>query len=87
MSACVTAPVLKLLFNNCLISGMFPSSLKRGKIVPIHKKGQKNECCNYIALLSPLSKIFELGVYEQMYTYFEKFSLLSPKQYEFRQSC
>ena len=47
MSAFVIAPVLELLFNNCLISGMFPSSSKMGKIVPIHKKGQKNECFIY----------------------------------------
>ena len=78
MSASVIAPVLELLLNNCLISGVFPSSLKMGKIVPIHKKGQKNESCNYrpIALPSPLSRIFEKCIYEQMYPCFEKFNLL-----------
>ena len=39
MCASVIAPVLELLFNNSLISRMFPSSLKMGKIVPIHEKG------------------------------------------------
>ena len=61
MSASIIAPVLEHLFNKCLINGVFPDSLKIGKIVPIHKKGPKNECCNYrpITLLSPLSKILK----------------------------
>ena len=89
MSASVIAPVLEHLFNKCLINGVFPDSLKIGKIVPIHKKGPKNECCNYrpITLLSPLSKIFEKYIYEQMYTYLEKFKLLTPNQFGFRQNC
>ena len=41
MSASVIAPVLEHLFNKCLINGVFPDSLKIGKIVPIHKKGPK----------------------------------------------
>ena len=89
MSASVIAPVLEHLFNKCLINGVFHDSLKIGKIVPIHKKGPKNECCNYrpITLLSPLSKIFEKCISEQMYTYLEKFKLLTPNQFGFRQNC
>ena len=83
MSPSVIAPVLEHLFNKCLINGVFPDSLKIGKIVPIHKKGPKNECCNYrpITLLGPLSKFFEKCIYEQMYTYLEKFKLLTPNQF------
>ena len=89
MSAPVVATVLELLFNKCLISGVFPSSLKIGKIIPIHKKGSKNECSNYrlITLLSRLSKIFEKCIYDQMYAYLENFNLLTPNQFEFRQNC
>ena len=60
MAASVVAPVLKHLFNECLINGVFPDSFQIGKIVPIHKKGPKNECCYYkpITLLNPLSKFF-----------------------------
>ena len=89
MSSPVIAPILELLFNKCLTNGSFPRSLKIGKIVPIHKKGPKNECCNYrpITLLSPLSKIFEKCIYKQMYTYLEKYNLLTPNQFGFRQNC
>ena len=64
MSASVIALVLEHPFNKFSINGIFPDSLKIGKIVPIHKKGPKNKCCNYrpITLLSPLSKIFESGL-------------------------
>ena len=56
MSASVMAPVLEHLFNKCLINGVFPGSLNIDKIVPIHRKGPKNECRNYrsITLFSPL---------------------------------
>ena len=89
MSSPVIAPILELLFNKCLTNGSFPRSLKIGKIVPIHKKGPKNECCNYrpTTLLSPLSKIFEKCIYKQMYTYLEKYNLLTPNQFGFRQNC
>ena len=85
MSAFVIAPVLEHLFNK---NGVFPDSLKIGKIVPIHKKGPKNECCNYrpITRFSPLSKIFEKCIYEEMYTYLENFKLLTPNQFGFRQN-
>ena len=75
MSASVIASVLEHLFNKYLINGVFPGSLKIGKIVPIHKNGPKNECCNYrpITLLTPLSKILEKCIFEQIYTYLEKF--------------
>ena len=32
---------LKLLFENCLRTGIFPAQLKKINIVPIHKKGDK----------------------------------------------
>ena len=89
MPASVIGPVLEHLFNKCLINGVFPNSIKIGKIVPIHKKDPKNECCNYrsITLLSSLSQIFEKCICKQMYTYLEKFKLLSPNQFRFRQNC
>ena len=40
-----------------------------------------------ITLFSPLSKIFEKCIYEQLYTYLEKFKLLTPNQFGFRQHC
>ena len=55
------APYLNKLYNNCILSGEFPPSLKIGRITPIHKKGPKNDIKNYrpVSTLPIFGKIFE----------------------------
>ena len=69
-----------------LHTGVFPSSLKISKIIPLHKKGDVNLLSNYrpISLLPTLSKIFERIIYNQLYTYFDNNNLLTEHQYGFR---
>ena len=43
----IIAPHLSKLFNSCMAQGTFPSSLKTGRITPIHKKGPKYDITNY----------------------------------------
>ena len=52
---------LELIFNDCLANGIFPSDWKKGNIVPVHKKNDKQCLNNYrpISLLPICSKIFE----------------------------
>ena len=46
---------LELIFKEALSTGLFPSILKKGNIVPIHKKGDKQILKNYRpVLLLPL---------------------------------
>ena len=51
-----------------------PAQWKLTKIIPLHKKGSVLQKENYrpVAILSPLSKILEKIVFEQMYDYSEK---------------
>ena len=52
---------LELIFSDCLTNGIFPSNWKKGNIVPVHKKNDK-QCLNNhrpISLLPLCSKIFE----------------------------
>ena len=44
------------------------------KVIPLHKKGCKLDRQNYrpVAILSPLSKILEKIIYEQLYGYFTR---------------
>ena len=65
---------------------MFPRSLKIAKVVPIHKSGAKTDLSNYrpISILPPLSKIFEKIVFKQIFSFFDKYSLLNQNQYGFR---
>jgi hypothetical protein len=49
------------IFNLSLTSGIFPSKLKKSRVIPIFKSGDKLECDNYrpISLLSSISKVLE----------------------------
>jgi hypothetical protein len=55
------ATPLAHIFNRSLTSGIFPSKLKKSRVIPIFKSGQKSDCDNYrpISLLSSISKILE----------------------------
>ena len=71
---------LSLLYNK------FPSCWKYSKVIPLHKKGCTLECKNYrpVAILSPLSKILERVVYEQLYNYFCRNKIFHPNLHGFR---
>ena len=43
-SICV---LLEMIFKHALLAGVFPSGWKKGNIVPIHKKGYKQNIKNY----------------------------------------
>ena len=53
---------LVFLINKSLSEGIFPSSLKLAKVLPLHKNGSKDDVNNYrpISLLVVWSKIFVL---------------------------
>ena len=56
------------IFNECLINGKFPDTLKRADVTPIFKKGNDNEKENYrpVSMLSTFSKVFEKLLFEQI---------------------
>lgn len=77
---------LALLFNKSFTSGVFPDSLKIGKVVPVYKKGNKHDIRNYrpISILPVLSKVFEKIVYNRLISFINKYNILSESQYGFR---
>ena len=74
------------IFKNCLKCGIFPDDRKKGIIVPIFKKGAKQNIKNYrpVSLLPICSKIFERIIYDNMLKYFFDNNLITPKQSGFR---
>ena len=80
------AAPLSILFNQSINSGKFPQKLKHATIIPIHKKGSKEELCNYrpISLLSTFSKIFEKLMKNFLMNYLDAKGILNPSQFGFR---
>ena len=82
---------VKLLFENCLRTGIFPDQWKKTNIVPIHKKVDKQLLKNYrpVSLLLICGKVFECIIFNDLLKYFKENNLLSPLQSGFilRDSC
>lgn len=74
--------------NSCFDEGIFPDSLKSGRIIPIYKKGEHTELSNYrpICVLPTLSKILETILKHQIIAYFEENNLFTPQQFGFRKN-
>lgn len=72
--------------NRCLHEGIFPNELKLAKVVPIHKKDDKNKECNYrpISILPVFSKVFETVIKNRLVNYFERFDVFSSSQHGYR---
>ena len=79
------------IFEFSLETENFPSYWKRGNIIPVHKKGNKDLINNYrpVSLLPIFSKIYEKCIYDTLYNYFEGNDLFSKSQSGFRKgdSC
>ena len=61
--------------NEAISSGTFPDFLKLPNIVPVHKKKDPIDKCNYrpVSTLPLLSKVFQKIIYDQLYIYKNKF--------------
>ena len=73
---------LKLIFENCLRTRLFPDQWKKANVVPIHKKGDKQLIENYrpVSLLPICGKVFEHLIFNRLFNYFIENNLLSPHQ-------
>ena len=81
-------PILALLINKSLMTGIFPDKLKVAIVTPIYKgkNTDQHEFGNYrpISVLPAMSKIFEKVVHSQIYEYMNKKKFLNRSQYGFR---
>ena len=77
---------LELLFNMSFSNGIFPESLKRANIIPIHKKGDKTFVNNYrpISMISSIAEIMEKLIYQRMYLFLERNNIIYHNQFGFR---
>ena len=80
------APVITRIFNQSIMSGVFPQSWKSSNVVPIPKKSDKSSPTNYrpISLLSVLSKLLEKHVHSIISCHLEEIQSLSQSQWGFQ---
>ena len=80
-------PYFHILFNKIFLSGYFPESWSAGEIIPLHKKGDKNNVDNYrsITLLSTLGKLFSRILNNRLSTWAETYSVYIEAQAGFRE--
>ena len=71
---------LETIFREALLTGVFPSKWKKGNIVPVHKKRDKQNIKNYrpVSLLPICGKIFERLIFNEMFKFFTCNNLISP---------
>ena len=85
----VISPVLARIFNLCIKDGLFPDSLKIGKITPVYKKGASDEIVNYrpVSILPIFGKIFEKVLYSRIYSFMCSKNIISETQVGFCKNC
>ena len=81
-------PVITYLYNSCINSGVYPSTLKVARVVPVHKSGSLTEIANYrpISNLIDINKIFEKLTFVRLDEFIKKHNIISQNQYGFRKN-
>lgn len=79
-------PILKFIFNLCILHGVFPSVFKKAVVCPVYKSGDRSSVTNYrpISVLTTLSKIFEKLLNKRLENFLHKHNILAPNQFGFR---
>ena len=81
----IIEPLFKI-FKNCLKCEIFPDDWKKGNIIPIFTKGDKQDIKSHrpVSLPPICSNIFQRIIYHNMLKYFLDINLISPKHSGFR---
>lgn len=87
----ISSKILCLLFQQSLATGQIPTDWKIGKIIPIHKNGDRSLVANYrpISLTSVASKLLEHIIFSHTVSHLENNKFFYEKQHGFRKgfSC
>ena len=88
LSAELIAKPLHHIVTLSIMQEKFPNCWKFAKVLPLHKKLSTLEMKNYrpVAILSPLSKILEKIIYEQLYNYFTANKIFHPNLHGYRKN-
>ena len=81
----LSAPFTQI-YNQSIETGVVPNILKISQVTPVYKNGDATDPANYrpISTLSSFSKVLEKLIYNQLYNFLEKYSILYKYQFGFR---
>ena len=85
-NAHLVAPAIKILYNQSLLCGSFPTKLKHAMVIPLHKSSSRNDVNNYrpISQLNIFSKIFEKLMKNKLSNYLSNHNIIHPSQFGFQ---
>jgi hypothetical protein len=74
------------LINCSFKSGKFPKNMKLDKVIPVFKKGEKEDASNYrpITMTSSFSKVYEKIFLNRLQYHFDVNNIINPQQHGFR---
>ena len=86
IAADIIAPAVHHLITLSIMQQKFPTLWKHAKVLPLHKKQSYIEPKNYrpVSILSPLSKVLERAIHDQIYNYFSTRKLFHPNLMGYR---
>ena len=88
MSATVISQPLATILNLSITNGIYPDDLKKAKVTPIFKKGEKQDINNYrpISVLPVITGIFERHISTTLIDFLDKHKLIYECQSGFRRN-
>ena len=82
----ILAPYIQVFIDYCFTNGIFPENGTTAKVVPIFKKGKRDNPTNYrpISILTCFAKILERIIYKRLFTFLKKHNVILDSQYGFQ---
>ena len=76
------------IINLSITHGIVPDEMKIARVIPLFKADDRDVFTNYrpVSILPSFSKFIERIIYNRFLEYFNKYSILSDKQYGFRKN-
>ena len=86
-SSHIISSPLTYIFNQAQLTGTFPTRMTYSIVIPVYKKGDKQDISNYrpISLFTSFSEIFEKIIFIRLYKHERENYILSIEQFGFKE--